>query len=283
MARNRTTFNAATLKKWIAERRGLGHGKDYKPWLKVQNVPSNGYVNRIKGFKTQRRHEFMSNLEASYFYLLEWSKSVTDIREQFPLLPIEETLAIAEQCGIKHPQVPSTNEPVVMTTDFLVDVGSSGSIIERARTIKPAKDLSSDRILAKFEVERRYWLRRNVDWAIVTERDIPVELVKNIEWIHPFYDLSGRLNISLSEISKVKQVLSGLLRSGLALATSANTCDDRFGLEPGTSLALARHFLASRQWRIDMHKPINPGMPIALLEQPAGMNEQYGFLQKHAA
>ena len=59
----------------------------------------------------------MSNLERDYFYLLDWSSTVTDIREQYPLLPQEETLKIAEQCNIKHPRDPKTNHPIVMTTD----------------------------------------------------------------------------------------------------------------------------------------------------------------------
>src|SRR6266481_8378832 len=126
MARARAKFNSATMKRWIAEGRGQGHGQHYQPWLGARDVPSNGYVNRILGWKTKRRHEFMSNLEASYFYILEQSSSVADIREQFPLLPLHETLAIAEQCGIKHPRVPNTTEPIVMTTDFLVDVGNNG-------------------------------------------------------------------------------------------------------------------------------------------------------------
>jgi hypothetical protein len=85
MARPYPRFNAATIKKWIAEGRGQGHGKNYAPWLRARDVPSNGYVNRILGWKTTRRHEFLSNLEASYFYLLEWSPFVSDVREQFPL------------------------------------------------------------------------------------------------------------------------------------------------------------------------------------------------------
>ncbi len=48
-----------------------------------------------------------------------------DIREQFPLLPIEETIIIAEELGIKHPTDPNTGEPVVMTTDFLVTVSKN--------------------------------------------------------------------------------------------------------------------------------------------------------------
>jgi hypothetical protein len=67
MARTYARFNATTIKRWIAEGRGQGHGPQYKPWLKVQNVPSKGFVNRIKGFKTKRRHELMSNFGSELF------------------------------------------------------------------------------------------------------------------------------------------------------------------------------------------------------------------------
>ena len=204
------------------------------------------------------------------------------IREQFPLLPIEETLAIADQCGIKHPRVPGTNEPVVMTTDFLVDVGYKGSTIERARTIEPAKELSSDRVLEKFEIERRYWLRRKVDWAIVTERDIPQVLVKNIGWAYHHVDMSDRLDVSPAEVLKAERILSELLQQGIALTAATGACDDRLGLSLGTSLALARHFLATRRWVVNMDKPINPQQPITLSHYPAIISEQNGTLRQHA-
>jgi hypothetical protein len=272
MARTRAKFNSATIKRLIAEGRGQGRGEHYQPWLGARDVPSNGYVNRILGWKTKRRHEFMSNLEASYFYLLERSRSVADIREQFPLLPLHETLAISEQCGIKHPRVPGTDEPIVMTTDFLVDVANNGSTVEHARTIKSAKDLSSERVLAKFEIERCYWLRRKVDWAVITERDIPEAFVKNIEWIHPYRDISNKLNVTPDVMQKVEHVLPELLKEGLALTTSTNTCDDRLGLEPGTSLTIVRHLLATNRWLIDMYKLINPRESITLLGQPVAID-----------
>jgi hypothetical protein len=283
MARTRAKFNAATMKRWIAEGRGQGHGEHYGPWLKVQNVPSHGYVNRILGWKTKRRHEFLSNLEASYFYLLEWSLSVIDVREQFPLLPLHETLAIAEQCGIKHPKIPGTNEPVVMTTDFLVDVAHNGTTTEHARTVKPAKDLSSDRTLEKFEIERRYWLRRKVDWAIITERDIPEAFVKNIEWVHHYRDISDKFKVPAEEVQKIERLLAELLKGGLALTASTNTCDDQLGLEPGTGLAIVRHLLASRRWQIDMQNHIDFRKPIVLLHERIIVNEENGSLRKHAA
>jgi len=253
------------MKKWIAEGRGQGHGQDYSPWLKAPDVPSLGYVHRILGWKTNRRHEFMSNNEANYFHVLEWSLSVTDIREQYPLLPLEETRALAEELGVKHPTDPWTKSPIVMTTDFLIDVRHNDVTTEYARTVKPAKELCSERVLQKFELERRYWLRRGVNWAVVSDIDLPTELIKNIHWVHPYRNINGKLSICSTDVDKAECIMAELIRQGLPLAASASACDDRLGYTPGTGLALIRHFLATRRWSIDMTKPINPQQPITLL------------------
>lgn len=96
------------IEKWIQDGRGSGIGADYKPWLKIQDVSSKGRSTRLKGIKTNRQHEFLSDLERNYFYLTEYSDVVIDIREQFPLLPLEETIVIADELGIKHPTDPKT-------------------------------------------------------------------------------------------------------------------------------------------------------------------------------
>lgn len=61
-------------------------------------------------------------MERNYYYLTEYSDFVVDIREQFPLLPLEETIVIAYELGIKHPIDPKKHEPIVVTTDFLLTV-----------------------------------------------------------------------------------------------------------------------------------------------------------------
>lgn len=88
------------IEKWIKEGRGTGIGSEYKPWLNIQDVASMGRSTRLKGIKTNRQHEFLSDLERNYFYLTEYSDFVVDIREQFPLLPLEETIVIADELGI---------------------------------------------------------------------------------------------------------------------------------------------------------------------------------------
>lgn len=115
---------------------GVGKGSAYKLWIKIQDMPSKGRVTRVKGIKTHRQHELLSDMERNYFYILEYSDSVQDIREQYPLLPIEKTISIAEELGVEHPKNPATGENIVMTTDFLITIPFEGKTKEIARTVK---------------------------------------------------------------------------------------------------------------------------------------------------
>ena len=72
-------------KKWIKEGRGKGSGKDYRPWLTVRDLPSQGRSHRVMGHLTQRTHHFLSDLELATFFLLECQtqRSVT-FESNFP-------------------------------------------------------------------------------------------------------------------------------------------------------------------------------------------------------
>src|SRR4029077_2998143 len=160
-----------------------------------------------------RLHSFLSQLETTYFYVLEGS-AVIDIREQYPLLPLEETIAIANECGLVHPHDPTTREPVVMTTDFVVTVRGSTGLVDCARTVKYRQDLASKRTLEKLEFERRYWDKRGIDWAIVTENDIPNGIAKNIQWLHPYFEISDHPALTEHNLQRVERVLGPKIRDG---------------------------------------------------------------------
>ncbi|MCA1636557.1 MAG: TnsA endonuclease N-terminal domain-containing protein [Acidobacteria bacterium] len=162
----------------------MGRLSEYKPWLHIQDVPSKGLSSRVRGWKTGRVHHLLSLLELTDFYVLEWSLDVTDVREQFPLLPLEETLAIAQSCGIRHPADPKTKHPVVMTTDFINTVRRGPVDFDESRTVKYKSDLLKQRTLEKLEIERRYWEARKIRLKVVTEDGIPAALAKNVEWLH---------------------------------------------------------------------------------------------------
>ena len=177
--------------KMIKEGLGSGKGIDYKPWLKIQNFPSKGRVTRVKGIKTQRQHELFSDLERNYFYYLDFADNVVDIREQFPLLPINETIMIAQELGIEHSKDPTTKEPIVMTTYFLITCKEqNGDIVEKARTLKYKNYLLNKRVLEKFEIERLYFEKQEIDWGIVTEEEVDKTVSNFIADLYTYQYLS---------------------------------------------------------------------------------------------
>lgn len=258
MAKRKRIANEKTNQNKIKEGRGQGRLADYKPWINIQDVPSKGISPRIKGWKTGREHHFLSQLELKYFFLLEWSEQIIDIREQFPLY-LDETLALAKELGIPHPPKSDPNQPIVITTDFLITVRQSIGTREYARTVKYSKDLNSKRVLEKFEIERQYWERRNINWGIVTELDIDSIFAENIKQLHSLLDLENKYpQISSSIIHKAKTIMTPLLNQDMPVWEIAKVCDEKLSLEKGISLTIAWHLIASRQWKINMTKPIQP-------------------------
>ncbi|HFK1427616.1 MULTISPECIES: TnsA endonuclease N-terminal domain-containing protein [Bacillus cereus group] len=249
------------IEKWIKEGRGSGIGINYKPWLKIQDVSSLGRSTRLKGIKTSRQHEFLSDLERNYFYLTEHSDLIFDIREQFPLLPLEETIVIADELGIKHSTDPKTGEPIVMTTDFLLTVDKGQSVFEVARTVKMKDELLKERVLEKFEIEREYWQRRDIDWGIVTEEEIHKVMARNISYIHDYYnirdyDVFQKMSSRLIEDLSLS-LMQRLLNDSRSVRIITSEFDSDTHLPFGSGVTLFYHLLAQKIIVIDMFKPIN--------------------------
>ncbi len=138
MGRYRTRIDMDRLPQMLKAGYGQGIGLGYRPWIEVMHLPSRGLVCRVRGLTTGRVHHLLSQMETMYWYALDWAPSVVDIREQFPLLPIEDTLRIAERLGYRHPRHPQTRRPIVMTTDFLVTIGDhsrTGAILLRSSMV----------------------------------------------------------------------------------------------------------------------------------------------------
>lgn len=249
--------------------RGTGRGQEYDPHLHVQNVPSSGRVSRVKGSKTGRLHHCLSKLEWMFFWILEWSQIVIDIREQYPL-DIEETLAIAATMGIRHPVNRKTKTPVPLTTDFVVTIKTTTGPIDQARTIKYVKHLPSTRVMEKFEIERLYWERRNIDWGIVTEREIDSTLAANIEKAFFYHDAAKLSPLSDETINRIATELTyKVIREDVPLKDLARDCEELLELPAGTSSKVILHLLANRRWLVDMSKPILMTKPIVLKSTPA--------------
>ncbi len=264
MAKSRPVIDQKAIDRMLKQGRGQGIHEKYKPWLTVRDVASLGKSSRDKGWKTGRPHHFLSTLELLYYLTLEWSLMITDIREQYPLLPIDDTIAIADSLDVKHPTHPKTKELVVMTTDFCISLQNEGGSFEHARTVKYAKDLAKPRTIEKLEIERRFWEARGIDWGIVTEHEIPIALAKNVDFLHDKRDLPS--NMSAEDVSPIAELLTRLVvGQDQPLCELTTLSDKQLGLKGGTSLRIAYYLLTTRQWHIDMNVPIDPDQRLVVL------------------
>lgn len=257
------------IEKRIMEGRGTGRLNEYKPWLTIQDVPSEGRASRIKGIKTGRKHELLSDMERDYFYILDFLDTVKDIREQFPLLPLEETELIAKELGYEHPKDPKTGEVIVMTTDFLVTIAQNNKNLEIARTIKQRDDLFDRRIVEKFEIERVFWERKGIDWSIVTEEEINDDLVKNISMIHNYRDISlidSFIDIEASEIQDLAyEFLRRMINNPKTMRKICHEFENEMCLEKGTGLSIFKHLVINKIIEIDITQKINVNRNIPIL------------------
>lgn len=255
MAKRQRGMTENKIKKWLKEGRGQGIGIDYKPWLKVQDVSSDGRSHRERGIRIPRQYTFLSDLEDCFFNILEYSPRVVDIREQYPLLPIEETMDIANVMGVEHPTDPFTGVRTVMSTDFLVTLNLDHKNSLRAWTVKYADELKDERVAEKFEIERRYWQRQGVKWSILTENDINKTLANNIKFVRNYYNLgTSRLFAAYApeKLNYYAYQLAEKLRGTVSVRDICRCFDEEAGFQKGNSLALFKHLVIIRQIEIDL-------------------------------
>lgn len=265
MAKRKRTHD---IEKMIKDGYGSGIGSEYKPWIKIQDVPSLGRVTRVKGIKTNRQHELLSDMERNYFYILEFSDKVLDIREQYPLLPMEDTVTIADELGLKHPKNPETGENIVMTTDFLVTISSGDGPKNVARTIKSKDDLLDKRIIEKFEIERVYWEKRGIDWGIVTDQEIDKNIAHNISFIQSYKEIHNVdvfNDMDAIEIQDmVYEFIKRIIDNERSVRSIATEFDKDMSLKSGCGLSIYKYLIINKIIQIDLSQiiDVNKNIPV---------------------
>lgn len=265
-AKRKRNLDEKSIKKRISEGRGQGSKDEYKPWVTIQDIPSTGIAARHSSWKNNRVVHLLSELETSYFYLLEWSDKVIDIREKFPLDDVDKAQSIAKSKGIRYPKDSVSKVPIVLTTDFLLTIKNENTEKIIARTVCYSKDLAKN--LNKFEIERTYWESFGIDWGIVTEKEIPKVLSKNIEWVHKIYFLDKTDDFSyLKDMHLIEVMLNRLeLGEDASLTFVLNGLDKEYGCEVGTFLTLFRYCIAHKLIFVDMNNALLPIMSIKELD-----------------
>ncbi|NLK96562.1 MAG: heteromeric transposase endonuclease subunit TnsA [Epulopiscium sp.] len=263
MAKRNLDWTEEKYQRFLKEGRGQGEGKEYKPWLTIQDFPSQGRVSRVFGLKSKRIHHFFSDNETRYFYLLEWNDRVVDIREHFPLLDIEKIIKDKDDLNLGKFVDKKSGTPYVFTTTFLTTLRDiKGKYTYIARSIKASSELEKKQVIERLEIERRYWESKNIDWGLVTQKDIPVVKAKNIEWIHSAFEDEENRGIGVEEKEHLSSLLMEKLRDSVnPIRRITSSFDKELNLESGTGLFLFKYLIGSRQIKVNMDEKIDVNKP----------------------
>lgn len=240
---------------------GQGEGINYKPWFTVRDVKDKkAFRALVFGLKTGREHHLLSSIEAQLFYLLDFRDDVIDIREQFPLIPLEVSQKIANTLGIEHPTVVKTGIPHLMTTDILATVKIGSEISHIAYCVKPEKMLEDQRILEKIEIERIWWEQLGVPFKLFTGNKKTEIQSRNISWAtdplrsNTQYDLSNCIEQAISLLSIGKHIKSDI----------CNRFIEAFALENSQALNLLRILIAKKLISVDMSNLLEETLTITI-------------------
>ncbi|WP_019123916.1 heteromeric transposase endonuclease subunit TnsA [Brevibacillus massiliensis] len=273
MARS-SDWTEAKLKRFLSEGRGQGQRENYRPWLTVMDIPSRGRASRVFSRKCNRVVHLLTDTQLRYFYLLEWDESTVDIKEQFPLLDVETILDHLDESLLKRLKDPKTEVPHVITTTFVITAKDhQGREIQYARAIKDAAELEKKATLERLEIQRRYWESRQVNFAVVTQHEIPVQRSRNIEWVMSALNVED-YGFSISQIQAYASILQErLLSSDQSIRSILASFEREMKEEAGTGLLVFRYLIASRLIHVNMDEeiqlsatPKEIGLKIALLQ-----------------
>lgn len=239
-------WTKAKLDRYIKEGRGQGEGINYIPWIKIHEFSSKGRATRIHGLKTNRIHHLHSDNQLRAFLLFEWSDKVIDIRESYPLLDLMEVVDKKDDLRLDRFVDKETGEPYILTTNFLVTMQNEDGDIEYfARAIKNYSELNKKSTIEKFEIERRYWLAKGVNWKVVTNKEINRQFCKNIEWVRETLVQECK---GVSEIKKLSEELVFLLMNNqhIRLKDLLKQFEEINELDTGIGLYLFRYLIGKK-------------------------------------
>jgi hypothetical protein len=211
MGRRRNISTIDDYQRALKNGYGVGEGKNYSPWFRIQDKKSKpndkSGKRRINGLTTGRQHHTMSLLEAQFFYLVDFSESVIDIREQFPLIPLNVSQNIASSYDIPYPLNSTSNQPDLITTTFLLTRTIDDNISYEAVTVLPSLNKLTNVVSEKLDLERLWWSLLDVKFSCFTGNERTRCQAKNIAWItNPLR--SGIINFTDIEVDIAVGLLS---------------------------------------------------------------------------
>lgn len=242
---------------WVKKGRGKGRYEAYSPWITTQDCHSHTARFRVPCKRLNRLIHCLSNGERLACLALEWNPRVVEIREQFPLAPID-TLDICSELNLIHPHVQGKN--IVMTTDFLVTLlDEEGNESLYAFQVKENEaELDKPRVNAKLTIEQKYWERKGIPWSVVLSSNMKGPRYDNLLF------LARYRNTDLTNYSQCMLDFKRLLSEypHIKLCDLGEVCPNFFGKRYATVCEPVLFLVAHQKLSFDMEHELVLNAPV---------------------
>ncbi len=241
MARSKS-YTSAKRNRYISEGRGQGEGSAYKPWNQVVGTHSKGRVARVMGVKISRIHHFFNDLQRNFFYWLEWNHKIVDLREHYPLQR-HYTLNIANTLGLRHPVDTNTGIFVDLTVEFFLTIRlESGVNRYVALSVISNKNRAPKH---KLQIIQRYFEERNVEWRMLTAKDLDITAAKNFEWCRIDYCKACEPVILREYLLQLNELQYKCHKNSTIIQAALNVANDMH-ITHEESVSILKHLLATK-------------------------------------
>ncbi len=270
------------IERKLKEGRGTGEKESWKAWIYTHEIPSKGISTTPWSYKLNRHVHLFSDGEFYLWFVLEYSSKVIDYWEQYPHLDLEKTMKLAEEHNIPYPMVPrpddrSIRDPEILTTDIVASVLVNGVVEYHPMSFKYSRPLQGSRnaigsntledpgALQRLELERLSWAENGHKLRIMTEREVPGPVWRNLKEALPRYELEGLTDDDIREIALY--LTRRVKKEDCKLREITRECDSRLGYEEGsgTALSVVWHLIARHKWTVDLTTLIDMDKPLKLI------------------
>lgn len=234
----------------------------YEPTLSAIRARTGGYATRYRCITTGQVMHLLSRGEMRVAHLLDHSGRYKNIRAGFPL-PVLLTFAVAAKNGLRHHYDHIRRQPAMATVDFMcTDHAGAWSAID----YKPAAKLTNKRVQVKFEIVRRALAEVGIRHVVMTELDLPEQLIRNLEFLHQFAAPVDRPPLPLPLRTAAAPLLRAELKAGHTVYQAAQAVAPAVGCSVPALVRLVFWFIGRRHWHVDLNSPVHPESTLNLLD-----------------
>lgn len=244
----------------------LSHGADFRSGTSIRAFRSRGVCNRVSDLRSGRVQELFSDGEYWFQEYIAFDHRIVYADEQWPILPISDTVAVAAELGFDHPRLaPGVNKEV--RTDMLLGIrhAPGARVTEVVLEVKdsPAHYEGEDRARARAREKRTIvdiWCKANgKKFLVLFKSDVPSVQRKNLGWLR-YGQFRSKLTLGKLRLNQFAEEFRSQWRKrpaetldSLALRTAAT-----LGLNRDAALCAFQQCVWRRLILVDLRFPVLP-------------------------